>query len=242
MRGSVIGVCVVLGLSATLGAEGAFDHSAFNRILRACVIGERVDYAAVRDGHMDGLKGYLGSIKDLDPDTLARDDRLALYINLYNATTIREVVSRWGKDEKWRPDRGNFTVFSEPTVRVNGRWMSLNRLENEVIRPEFGEPRIHVALVCAAVSCPPLAPRAYTGADLDTMLEERMAVFINDGGRNLINVTKQTMELSQIFNWYAVDFGGPAGVVAYINGYHPVDVSGFDVEFMEYSWELNIVN
>jgi len=214
-----------------------FDHSPFDRILKKHVHDERVDYRAIRRDHRGELVAYLGTLAQLDPGPLARDEQLALYINLYNATMILAVIDRYRPG--YTPSEKNFSVFGEPLVRVGGRVVSLNDLEHKIIRPTFKDPRIHAALVCAARSCPPLLPRAYRGDDLDGVLDANMRRFVTDHSRNQVDRRGKKLRLSPIFQWYADDFGGEANLAAYVDRYHPDEVSGFSVSFLDYSWELN---
>ena len=91
---------------------------------------------------------------------------------------------------------------------ADGDNISLNHLEHEIIRKQFKDPRIHVALVCAAKSCPPLLNRAYRADDLDKVLDENMKRFVTDASRNQIDDEKRELRLSKIFEWYPADFGG----------------------------------
>ena len=117
--------------------------------------------------------------------------------------------------------------------------MSLNHLENEIIRRQFKEPRIHVALVCGAESCPPLLPRAYVAKDLNSVLETSMQAFVNGNNRNRIDTENHKLQLSRIFNWYAPDFGGKAALAGYLQNYVKQDLTGFQISFVRYSWKLN---
>ena len=215
------------------------DHSAFDTILRAHVRDQRVDYLAIRDAHAPELAGYLDMLAGVDTGALSRDEHLAMLINLYNATMIRAIVDRYEPDYTVAAE--DYAVFRQPLVRVDGRTISLDALEHEVIRKRFEEPRIHVALVCGAVSCPPLLPRAYRARTLAATLEANMRRFISDSSRNRIDHAAKRLELSQIFNWFAADFGGKDKIADYVNGYTQADVSRFAVTFIEYDWSLNIV-
>lgn len=216
----------------------AVDHAAFDAILQAAVRGERVDYVAIRDRHAAALKGYLDRLAEVDPTALERDEALAFYFNLYNATMIQAVIDRLTPD--WTPAADSFRVFDEPLVRLAARRVSLNQLENEILRKDFQEPRLHVALVCGARSCPPLRDRAYDARTLDATLDENMRSFLASGYRNRIDRRGRTLYLSRIFEWYAADFGGPDGVAAYVDRHVAGDVSDYAVEFIEYHWDLNI--
>ncbi|MFG0317403.1 MAG: DUF547 domain-containing protein [Planctomycetota bacterium JB042] len=217
----------------------AFDHAPFDAILRAVVRDERVDYAAVRKNHLPALDAYLDRIAPFDRALLPPRDRLAFDLNLYNATMIRAVVERLEADPDWTPAHDDFAVFREPLVRVGGRTITLNALENDVIRPESDEPRVHVALVCAAVSCPPLLPRAYVPGDLEETLDANMRRFLTDGKRNRIDRDAERLALSRIFEWYADDFGGRARLAEFVDRYVEGDVGDFEVTFLEYDWSLN---
>lgn len=220
--------------------EDSVDHSAFDEILRNSVRNERVDYLAIRDDWMPRLVSYLDHLATVDVESLSRDEQLAYYTNLYNATMIKAVIVRFRPD--YSPSDNDFAVFSAEIVRLKDRTVSLDHLEKQIMLPTFNEPRIHVVLVCAAVSCPPLLPIAYTGDSIERLMEQNMHRFISDSPRSRIDVENESMQLSQIFNWYADDFGGLEHVDDYVNRYYEgADVRGFDISFLEYSWELNIV-
>lgn len=212
-----------------------------DRILRTNVRDQRVDYLNIRKRHWQGLNDYLEALAKLELDSGfggSRDERLATLINLYNATMIKAVIERLHVG--YSPSEGGFSVFKEKLVRTRDTAMSLNDLENEIIRRHYKDPRIHVALVCGAASCPPLLPRAYRSEALDSVLEDNMRAFINDKDRNIIDVKGHKLRLSQIFNWYAQDFGGKSELVGYVQKYVTHDLTGFQVSFLEYAWTLNL--
>lgn len=215
------------------------DHSIYEAILKGNVRGQRVDYLAIREEHYDALVKYLNRMAHVDPNVLFQNEQLAFYINLYNATIINAVVKRFRVG--YRTDDNNFQIFDEDIVHYQGKRISLNHLENDIIRKKFNEPRIAVALVCAARSCPPLIARAYRSNDLEDVLEESMKRFVTDDAfRNHVDGKNNTLKLSQIFDWHAGDFGGKSGLKTYINRYHRLDLSNVKLSFIDYSWELNI--
>ncbi|MCB9869181.1 MAG: DUF547 domain-containing protein [Planctomycetes bacterium] len=215
------------------------DHAVFDSLLRERVRDQRVDYAAIRKHDAARLRDYLTRLAGVEPDRLATSERLAFYINLYNATMIQAVVDRLRPG--YSPQDNDFAVFKEPLVGLRGGRVSLDHLENQIIRKQFAEPRIHVALVCGARSCPPLLPRAYTGADLEQLLDANMRRFVADPTRNRIDPAHGVLELSKIFEWYAADFGGPEALVGFLQKYVTADLAGSKPTFRAYSWELNIV-
>jgi hypothetical protein len=196
-----------------------------------------VNYALIRDQYAAPLSAYLEMLAEAKPSTASRDEQLAYYINLYNATMIKAVVDR--DPSRFKPSDNDFAVFKDKLVRTEGRTISLNDLENEVIRKQFNDPRIHAALNCAAVSCPPILNRAYRADDLDAVLTENVRQWLGDPNRNEVDSSGRVLRLSRIFDWYAVDFGGPSRVADFVAKYIGKDVRGYAVEFKEYDWTLN---
>lgn len=215
-----------------------FDHSGFDRILRSNVRDEKVDYLSIRKRHWVGLSKYLEELGTADLGKLPDKQRLTALINLYNAVMIQAVLERF--HDGYSPSANKFEIFDAKIVAMRTGKVSLNHLENEIIRKQFKEPGIHVALVCGAVSCPPLLPRAYVAKDLDETLAVNMRRFINDPKRNTVDPKARRLELSQIFNWYAIDFGGKDALRSFLKPYLANDVSGYEVKFRQYSWKLNI--
>jgi hypothetical protein len=224
------------GLPAVAG-DAPDLHDPWDRILAATVRASRVDYDAVRTHHLEALDRYLDGLARIDTDDLDRAEALAYWINLYNASMVREVVRQ--DLETWTPAEDDFAVFRRPLVRTADGAVSLDRVEHEIVRPRFGDARIHVALVCAAASCPPLLPRAYRAGDLDATLDANMRRFVNDPSRNRIDAAGRLLELSSLFDWFAGDFGGRDAIDEYVDRWTEPDVREFAVRFLEYDWSLN---
>ena len=232
---TLISALLLLGATPALAAE----HDAFDAILRERVSGDGlVDYAAIKAHDAAKLDAYLDHLSRVDVKNLPRDGQLAHFINLYNATMIKAVIDRLRDD--YSPAEKDFAVFKEPLVRIaGGKTISLDELEHGIIRKKFKDPRVHVALVCAARSCPPLLNRAYRAEDLDKVLDENMKRFVNDAARNQIDDEKRELRVSKIFDWYAADFGGKDAVPAYLARYAGKDFTGYRVSYLEYDWKLN---
>lgn len=219
-----------------LGAQSpAHDPAPFDAILKDVVVDGRVDYAKLATKHLPALNAYIDGFQDLG----APAQPLADYLNLYNATMLKAVVEHRAKNPAWKPSDNNFGVFKEPRIKLKAGVTTLDHLENEIIRKQYKEPRIHVALNCAAVSCPALIPAAYTTATLEAQLEANMKAFVTDGTRNTFDDKAKTAKLSSIFNWFAPDFGGPEAIKAYVAKYRPADYSSWKTSFIDYDWTLN---
>ncbi len=237
MKICVIATLVMGVLAAGAASAQTVDHAPFERILSTHVKEGQVDYRAIAEKESETLDAYLDSLARIDPSSLPRDERLALYLNLYNATMIDAVLDRY--QPGFSVSDNEFAIFELPLVRIGGRTITLNHLENKIIRPEFNDPRIHAALVCAARSCPPLRPEAYTGEKLDQQLDDQMRKWLADPRLNEITEGDTSLRVSEIFKWYADDFGGMEKIAEYIDAYHPVNTTGRAVEFIPYDWTLN---
>jgi hypothetical protein len=217
--------------------HGAVDHGAFDAVLGAVVSEGRVDYPALKASHLPALRSYLDALAAADLAALPRDQRLAAYINLYNATVLYAVAERYRPGYSVAED--GFRLFKEPLVRTGGKTISLDELEKKIILPSFKDPRVHAVLVCAARSCPKLRQQAYTGQELDEQLDVAMSNWINDAHLNRIDPENRLMRISEVFKWYAGDFGGESALAAYVDRYHQADLAGYRIEYEPYDWALN---
>jgi hypothetical protein len=141
---------------------------------------------------------------------------------------------------------GRFSFFKQAKPRVFGRELTLDALENAVIRPDFAEPRVHFALVCASKSCPPLRAAAYSAQRLERQLDDQAQAFLADPTKNRFDAAAKTLRLSAIFKWYQGDFERAAGTVpAYVARYAPATARGWltgpgvRTEHLDYDWSLN---
>jgi hypothetical protein len=213
------------------------DHSMFNRILADHVRDERIDYAAIQNGNDAAhLDDYLSMMAEVDVDSLSEAERLAYWINLYNAGMIKAVLEAYPIDNV--EEDLTFDVFKRQFIQTQRGPMSLDDIEHETIRKEWDEPRIHAAVVCGAISCPPLTSEVFTAQNIDEKLDRHMVAWL-EGDRNEIDHENQTLRLSGIFGWYADDFnnGDPQ---AYLNeNYFDEDISDYEVEYLDYDWSLN---
>jgi len=230
------------------------DHSAFDGLLRRHVVSGMVDYDAFAAA--PEFPGYLQLLARTDPATLPRDERLTFWINAYNAYTIA-LINKHGERKSIRNINRTLGLFkglgpwNEKIAVVGGVAYGLDHIEQKIIRPEFGEARIHFALVCAAIGCPPLRSEAYTAARLDAQLDDQARIFLlHSPEKNRVDVANGTIYVSNIFSFndYEKDFGGSRqGVARFIARYHP---AGPERELLEsgrwkrwvvteYDWGLN---
>ncbi len=223
-------------------------HSAWTEILAGWVADGQVDYAGIEREQRAGLGAYLANLSGAcaaDYETWRREARIAFWINAYNAFTVRLILDHYPVSSirkiGWLP-LAAFRQRFIPMPGLRGGLVSLQEIENDILRAVFREPRIHFALVCAARSCPPLRREAYRERDLDAQLDEQTRTFLRDPSKNRVDRSRRTLELSAIFKWYRADFEEAGGTVQtyvapYLDGV--VDVAGFALTFLEYDWSLN---
>ena len=232
-------------------AAEAFDHThaQYAGVLSNFVSQGRVDYARLRAAPQE-LDAYLNELAAIRPDDFAawsRENRLALLLNLYNARTLRLIVEHYPL--KSIRDLGVFpgAAWRKRIVRFGGEIMTLDHLENKIIRADYGEPRIHFALVCAAKGCPPLRAEPYVGRSLDGQLDDQAKQFLAATPQNRFDAAQGTLWLSPIFKWYRDDFTGRAGSLpAYVKPFLPeasrqaLDrATKVKVSYTDYDWSLN---
>ncbi len=241
--------CILfLACSASNGftAVGESIHASWTELLEKHVKNGVVDYTAFK-ADKEKLDTYLNMLDQTNPDNLSKEDQLALYMNAYNAYTVKLILENFtdGKPVTSIKRLGGF--FSGPWkikfVKIGGTTYTLDNVEHDIIRPRFKEPRIHFAINCAAKSCPPLISTAYEGKIVDSQLEENTIAFINDPKSNYLE--GNTLYASKIFSWFSEDF--PGGTAAFVRKYArgtlktKLDEVGdsISVKYLDYDWSLN---
>ena len=246
-------------MSQRLAAQSLPDHQAFTAVLADVVQQPLIDYQKLKDNRV-GLDAYLRSLAAVDPALLdgASEDRvLAFWINTYNACMLRLVVDHYPIQKAGgilariknvvadRPANSVWQisdVFSRKHCAIAGAERSQDEIEHELIRP-MGDPRIHFAVNCAALSCPPLWPEAYDGGNLDAQLDRAVANLL--GNTQHMAVEGESVRLNKVLDWYNEDFGGHGGLKTFMVPYVAGDVAAVlsdprtKLDFFDYDWTLN---
>jgi hypothetical protein len=235
------------------------DHSLLDGILKDHVNNGWVNYKAMKSD--DRVKQYIDYIKAIDTASIDPKERLAFWINAYNAWTLKIALDNYPlknfKELGAALVIGTIfksTIWDKDLVTMNGKTvMTLNEIENDIIR-EYRDARIHFSIVCAAKSCPPLRSEAYTGDKLSEQLDEQTRMFLSDTKKNQFDFEKKELKLSNIFNWFEGDFkkdlsfGKQKGtVIKFIARYVPKETADkllaqekdLDIDHLEYDWSLN---
>lgn len=209
------------------------DHRAWNALLQRYVNQQgRVNYTDWRN-HMQSLNAYLQSLTNTPPGAdWSREAKMAYWINAYNAFTIKLMLDNPGKSIRQLYDGNPWDI---KWIRLGNKMYSLNQIEHDILRAEFKDARIHFALNCAAISCPPLCREAFTTANLYSLLERQTRLFVRSS--TIVNHNTRKISISTIFYWYAADFGE---LTEFLNRYLERPVNGqYDIVYNDYNWGLN---
>ncbi len=234
----------------------AIDHqwTEYSALLTDYVADGRVGYKTMKADRVR-LDKLVTDVAEADLSKITEDQKLAFYINAYNIITLRSVIDAYPVKSMKDIDG----VWKKQKWTVAGMEVTLNALENDVIREDFSEPRIHFALVCAAKGCPPLTSVPYLGDILDEQLAKAGKAFVTDTKRNWVDEKNGKIGLSQIFQWYGHDFQDKYympdvmhnlckednSAVCYIMSHFPKDRQNkilgtdFKIEYLDYDWSLN---
>lgn len=234
------------------GSARTIDHGVWDgfleRHVRADPVGlNRVDYAGVTPADRQALEGYVAKLERTDISRFDRPEQLAYWINLYNALTVKVVLEHYPvasiRDIDISPGLFSSGPWGKKLVGVEGEMLSLDDIEHRILRPIWGDARIHYAVNCASVGCPDLLPRAFTPADMDAVLDANARAYINSPRG--VKIDGGDIEVSSIYDWFAEDFGGSEqGVLSHLLLYAEGETKvalekakGVDGYF--YDWSLN---
>jgi Protein of unknown function, DUF547 len=254
-----VGVGLSLLVVALLFGDAAppFDHSysMYGQLLSAVVRGPRVDYqrlVAAR-AELDRVAASFDAAGTADLGQWPRHEQMAYWINTYNVFTLRAIADHYPIRGRWwsRAPRNSIRqidgVWTTLRWRAAGRALTLDQIEHEILRPVFKDPRVHLAINCASVGCPPLAEEPYVAARLDAQLDAAARRYL--ATPQGLQIEGARVKVSSIFKWYGADFGTPAdrAVLAFVARFAPPAASrvasseGATLEFLDYDWSLNDV-
>jgi len=190
-------------------------------------------------------------------------DRMAFWINAYNLFTLRAIVDHYPIRGSWfsRAPRNSIRqidgVWTTLKWRAAGRDVTLDQIEHGILRPEFGDARVHMAVNCASKSCPPLRGEPYLAADLDRQLDDAARRYLASASGTRVDGAR--LLVSRIFDWYGGDFvkqyaerhPGPGSandraIRGFVERYGPPPAAaaaqaGAAIAFLDYDWSLNDV-
>lgn len=244
--------------AAAQAPQPPVDPADFNAVLER-VVDERgmVDYEALQREPAQ-LDRYLQALADLSPEHFAswsEAEQIALLINAYNALTLRSIIDHDPIRPSIRAIPGVWKLRRHPLM---GQRLTLDEIEHQILRREYNEPRIHAALVCAAISCPPLRREAFTGPALERQLEDQTNRWLASAVGLRIDPAAGEVAISQIFQWFAEDWpradpnAAPvpghekdSAVLHFIARHRPAGErqlllgGAYRLSYLPYDWDLN---
>ena len=244
----VLMICIVLAPSSAW----AFDFNGWDGLLKKHVgpttiegvVLAGVDYPALKKD--PAYAKLIADLKSFSPSSLkTRKEKMSFWINVYNIMAVKMVVDHY--PVKSIKDAGSLfsSVWKKDVGVVGGKTVTLNEIEHEILR-KMGDPRIHVAIVCASVSCPDLRNEAYAADKLDAQLDDQFEKFLQNPRKGLLMSLKiNKIYISKIFDWFEEDFEAKGGVLPFLSQYGPKIQRDFlkrkdlDVSYLDYNWNLN---
>jgi len=196
---------------------GGYDYSSYAAVLKQHVNDDGyVDYKSLKSDPAE-LNKFIKQLGTLDAKTFntwSKNDQIALLINAYNAFTLRLIV------DNYPIKAGFFASFAYPknSIRqIDGAWdeikwnlmgkkVTLEYIEHGILRKKYNEPRIHMAINCASVGCPPLRSEPFTGDRLGTQLADQSKRFLANTDKFRVDSKDGEVYLSPILKWFGEDF------------------------------------
>lgn len=212
----------------------AFDHSSWNNLLQKYVSNQgNVNYKGFKSEH-SSLSNYITSLSENTPtETWTEEDKLAYWINAYNALTIDLIVRNYPLNSI----KDISKPWEQSLWKLGPKWYNLEEIEHQILR-KMNEPRIHFGIVCASYSCPKLQNEAFTASNLDDQLTKATKGFLADSNRN--NISENSLKLSKIFKWFASDFKQNGNLIDFLNRYSEITISkNAKKSYKDYNWSLN---
>lgn len=243
----------------------AFSHDAWDALLQKHVevvnqgFSTRANYAGFKTDKAK-LDAYLSSLSGVSKSTFSswpKADQLAFLINAYNAFTVDLILTKYPDLESIK-ELGSWlqSPWKKEFFTLLGQKGTLDWVEHTLIRggDTYKEPRIHFAVNCASIGCPPLLERAFTGEKLEAQLEAQTQRFLKDRQQNRIEGKR--LMVSSIFKWYEEDFekgwGGYSSLSSFLVKYADelaltdaqraaLKQEDLIIRFLDYDWGLNDV-
>lgn len=195
-----------------------------------------VDYSALKNEPL--LNQSAALIENFDTTKLETlEEKLAFYINAYNIFTLRLMTENWPVKSIKSIGKWYQKVWDLPVGKMNNKQVSLGEIEHKILR-KMNEPRIHMAIVCASISCPSLNNTVFTASNLYAELDKQSREFLNKSGKGML-VKNGDLYISKIFDWFEDDFKkGYGSVKSFIEKYSKLPKYN-DIEYLNYNWNAN---
>ncbi|MEL6812011.1 MAG: DUF547 domain-containing protein [Bacteroidota bacterium] len=222
---------MVIGVETT---PEVFNHSVWNELLKEHVSQDgRVNYEGFRQ-NKGILRDYIASLgAHMPQESWTQEDRLAYWMNAYNAMTIDLILRNLPLQSIKDIDK----PWNQRLWKLGSKWYNLDEIEHQILR-KMDEPRIHFGINCASFSCPPLLNEAFTSVEVDSQLDALARAFVNDTQRNTLS--ENSIQISKLFSWFAKDFKTDGSLIDFLNKYSNTPISSkAKKSYKTYDWSLN---
>ena len=264
----ILFIPLLASLALGAGFSASFDHgyARYGDVLSKVVRGARVDYQALgaMRAELEAVVAEFGAVPEAHLQAWSRERQMAYWINAYNLFTLKAIIDHY-------PIRGSWlSLYPRDSIRqIDGVWtdlrfhaagmqVTLDHIEHGILRPTFKDARVHFAVNCASISCPPLAAAPYVAERLDAQLNDAARRYLESHVG--LQIDGKTLRVSNIFDWYGDDFI-PAfanriradrppkerAILAVVAAYGPPEAKRVAksgdarVAYLRYDWSLNDV-
>ena len=250
LRLMLMTLLIVLAPISTMAKT--FDFADWDALLKKYVDSNIIDGVRLNTINYGKLQSdpvfskLMSGLKSFFPAQLqTREEKLAFWINVYNVFAARIVAENYPL--KSIKDIGSVfkSVWKYKAGVVGGKDYTLDEIEHKILR-KMGEPRIHVAIVCASISCPDIATEAFRPERLNEQLDAQMKGFLANPEKGMkVDADGKRVFLSSIFDWFNEDFESRGGVLKFIEPYvalkdrQVLKNPSLHVFYMEYNWRVN---
>ena len=211
----------------------------FNNLLQKHVTKNGfVDYKSFKKEEAK-LNEFISYLEKTSPEnSWSKNKQKAFWINAYNAYTIKLILENYPLKSIMNIKKSGKSAWKISFAKVGEKTYTLDHIEHEILRKKLFDPRIHVGVNCASVSCPKLGNLAFTEENVEVSLEKLMTAFINDSSRN--KLSKKEVQISSIFDWFKEDFTKNGSITDYLNKYSETEISPkAKISYLKYNWSLN---
>lgn len=214
--------------------NASFNHSTWNNLLQKYVSKQgHVNYKALKNNRKELLNYITLLSKNKPTDSWSKEDKLAYWINAYNAMTIDLILRHY----PIKSIKAIEKPWQQRFWKLGAKWYNLDEIEHQILR-KMDEPRIHFAIVCASYSCPKLQNQAFTALKIEEQLTQATKEFLSDSERN--SISENEIQLSRIFQWFSKDFKQNGSLIGFLNQYSDIEISTKAKKtFKDYNWDLN---
>lgn len=233
-------------------SQAVISHREWQEFLTQCVSTNEeginlVDYPHLTEAQLNMLKHYISHMSHISIKEYNRQEQLAYWINLYNALAVQTIALHYPvasiQEINISPGLFNIGPWSANLITIDGSRLSLDEIQNNILRAIWNDPRIHYALNDAAIGAANLSKHAYQGYTIDKQLNEAANEYVNS--LRGIQVIEGKLVASKIYKWYLTDFGvNDADLIYHLSQYANEPLRNqlkqiHSVNSYIYNWHLN---